>query len=137
MSTGSLECLQGSTLTQRTQVFGEEPLHEEVSCQEPRGALHLEDSLASHVLCSWSQRQNQVEPSWLFEVKFKWHYRGFPGGSAVNSPPANTGNKDLISGLEYPTYPGATKPVHHNYWACAQELGNRNCWAHVLQLVKP
>ena len=41
--------------------------------------------------------------------------RGFPGGSAVNSPPANTGNKDLISGPEDPTYPGATKPMYHNY----------------------
>ena len=101
------------------------------------GPLHLEGSLASHVLCSWSQRQNQVEPSQLFEVKFKQYYRGFPGGSEVNSPPANTGNKDLISGPEDATYPEATKPRHHNYLACALEPRNRNCWAHVLQLLKP
>ena len=91
------------------------------------GPLHLEGSLASHVLCSWSQRQNQVEPSQLFEVKFKQYYRGFPGGSEVNSPPANTGNKDLISGPEDATYPEATKPRHHNYWACALEPRNRSC----------
>ena len=31
---------------------------------------------------------------------------------------------------------GATKPTHHNYWACA--LGPRSCnyWAHVSQLLK-
>ena len=33
--------------------------------------------------------------------------------------------------------PGAPKPVHHNYWACALELGSTNYWAHALQAVKP
>ena len=28
-------------------------------------------------------------------------------------------------------------PVHHNYWACALEPGGRNCWAHMLQRLKP
>ena len=32
---------------------------------------------------------------------------------------------------------GATKPVHHDYWACALEPGSCNCWAHGLQLLKP
>ena len=32
---------------------------------------------------------------------------------------------------------GATKPVGHNYWACAQEPGSHSCWAHVLQLLRP
>ena len=31
----------------------------------------------------------------------------------------------------------ATKPVHHNYWACALEPASHNYWAHVLQLLKP
>ena len=30
----------------------------------------------------------------------------------------------------------ATKPVHHNYRACALEPANHNCWAHVPQLLK-
>ena len=32
---------------------------------------------------------------------------------------------------------GATKPVHHNYWACALEPTSHNYWAHVPQLLKP
>ena len=36
-----------------------------------------------------------------------------------------------------PTCHGATKPVHHNYWACAPEPGSGNYWAHVLRLLKP
>ena len=32
---------------------------------------------------------------------------------------------------------GVTKPVCHNYWACALEPVSCNCWAHVLQLLKP
>ena len=32
---------------------------------------------------------------------------------------------------------GATKPVRHNYWACALELASHNYWAHMPQLLKP
>ena len=38
---------------------------------------------------------------------------------------------------EDPTCLRATKPMHHNYWACALEPVNHNYWAHVLQLLKP
>ena len=38
---------------------------------------------------------------------------------------------------EDPTCHGATKPMRHNYWACALEPSRRNHWAHVLQLLKP
>ena len=38
---------------------------------------------------------------------------------------------------EDPTGRGATKPVHHNYWACALEAASHNYWAHVPQLLKP
>ena len=31
----------------------------------------------------------------------------------------------------------ATKPVHHNYWACALEPKSHNCWAPAPQLLKP
>ena len=37
---------------------------------------------------------------------------------------------------EDPTCLRATKPVGHNYWACALELRNRNYCAHDLQLLK-
>ena len=38
---------------------------------------------------------------------------------------------------EDPTCRGATKLVHHNYWACALEPASHNYWAHVPQLLKP
>ena len=36
---------------------------------------------------------------------------------------------------EDPTCHGATKPVRHNYWACALEPTSHNCWARVPQLL--
>ena len=38
---------------------------------------------------------------------------------------------------EDPTCRGATKPVRHNYWACALEPMNHNYWARATQLLKP
>ena len=38
---------------------------------------------------------------------------------------------------EDPTCRRATKPVHHNYWACPLEPTSHNCWARVPQLLKP
>ena len=38
---------------------------------------------------------------------------------------------------EDPTRRGATKPVCHNYWACALEPASHNYWAHVPQPLKP
>ena len=35
-----------------------------------------------------------------------------------------------------PTRRGATKPMSHNYWACAPEPMSHNYWAHVPQLLK-
>ena len=38
---------------------------------------------------------------------------------------------------EDPTCCRATKPVRHNYWACALEPVSHNYWARMLQLLKP
>ena len=38
---------------------------------------------------------------------------------------------------EDPTCLGATKPVRHNYWACALEPVSHNYWAHTPQQEKP
>ena len=46
--------------------------------------------------------------------------RGFPGGSVIENPPANAED------MEDPTCHGETKPLSHDYWACALELGNRH-----------
>ena len=37
---------------------------------------------------------------------------------------------------EDPTCRRATKPMRHNYWACALEPASHNYWAHVPQLLK-
>ena len=36
---------------------------------------------------------------------------------------------------EDPTCRGATKPVRHNYWACALEHASHSYWAHAPQLL--
>ena len=38
---------------------------------------------------------------------------------------------------EDPTCHRATKPVCHNYWACALEPGTHNYWALAPQILKP
>ena len=38
---------------------------------------------------------------------------------------------------EDPTCHGATKPMHHNYWACTLEPASHNYWVHAPQLPKP
>ena len=37
---------------------------------------------------------------------------------------------------EDPIYLGATKPMHHNYWACALEPRNHHYWVHAPPLLK-
>ena len=36
---------------------------------------------------------------------------------------------------EDPTCRGATKPMRHNYWACALEPASHNYWAHKPQIL--
>ena len=62
---------------------------------------------------------------------------GFPGGAVVKNPPAKAGDRVQALVREDPTCRGATKPVHHNYWACALEPTSHNYWARVPQLLKP
>ena len=60
------------------------------------------------------------------------------GDSVVKNLQASAGDTWVQSLVrEDPTYCGATKPVCHNYWAHALEPGNRNCRAHIWQLLKP
>ena len=50
-------------------------------------------------------------------------------------PMQGTGVQSLVR--EDPTCCGATKPVRHNYWACALEPLSHKYWAHTPQLLKP
>ena len=63
--------------------------------------------------------------------------RDFPGGAVVKNPPANAGDTGRALVREDPTCRGATKPVRHNYWACALEPVSHNYWARKPQLLKP
>ena len=63
---------------------------------------------------------------------------GFPCGSVVRNPPANT-EETWIQSLfgEDLTCLRATKPVLRNDCGCALEPRSRNYWAHMSQLQKP
>ena len=53
----------------------------------------------------------------------------------IHLPMQGTQVRALVRGD--PTCHGATKPMRHNYWACALEPASHNYWAHVPQLLKP
>ena len=55
--------------------------------------------------------------------------RDFPGGTVIKNLPAIAGDMGLIPGREDLTCRGATKPVRHNYWACALEPVSHNYWS--------
>ena len=55
--------------------------------------------------------------------------------SRVRLPMQGTRVRALVQ--EDTTCRGATKPVRHNYWACALEPASHNYWAHAPQLLKP
>ena len=53
----------------------------------------------------------------------------------IHLPMQGTGVWALV--WEDLTYYRATKPMHHNYWACALEPESHNYWAHVPQPLSP
>ena len=75
------------------------------------------------------------------QIQRKLYKSGYSGTSLeaqwlrIHLPMLDTRVWSLVR--EDPTCCGATKPVSHNYWACALEPASHNYWAHVLQLLKP
>ena len=63
--------------------------------------------------------------------------RDLPGGTVDKNPPANAGDMGSTLVWKDPTCRGATKPVCHNYRACALEPVSHNYGARVPQLLKP
>ena len=53
----------------------------------------------------------------------------FPGGTVVKNPPTMQGTWVRALAREDPTCCGATKPMCHNYWACALEPVSHNYWS--------
>ena len=71
-----------------------------------------------------------------FSIKKKW------GGASLVAqwlriPLLMQGTRVWALVQEDPTCRGATKPMCHNYWACALEPMSHNYWAHMPQLLKP
>ena len=64
----------------------------------------------------------------------EWN-RGTPYWLRIRLPTQGTQGRALV--WEDPTCRRATKPMHHNYWACTLEPTSHNYWAHVPQLLKP
>ena len=52
--------------------------------------------------------------------------KGFPGGAVVENLPANAGNMGSSPGPGRSACHAATKPVCHNYGACALEPTSHN-----------
>ena len=64
-----------------------------------------------------------------------WDFPGDAVGLRICLPMQGTRVWALVR--EDPTCRRATKPVHHNYWACALEPASHGYWAHVPQLLNP
>ena len=78
-------------------------------------------------LCSWT---GLTPYCLLFISTEKSDARGFPGGSVAKNLSANAGDTCSIPDQGRSHMPWGTKPVCHNYWACALEPGSHNYWAH-------
>ena len=72
-----------------------------------------------------------------YNLKIKWPLGTSPLAQwlRILLPMQGTWVRSLV--WEDPTCHGATKPVCHNYWACALEPASHNYWAHAPQLLKP
>ena len=103
-------------------------------------------------------KSNELQISWLSrdvhkdtlesnhpKLKAKilfWKLPGFSGDSVVKKKkkkktPVNAGDMGSILDPGNPTFHGATKPVPHNYWACALEPRTCNYSVQLPQLLKP
>ena len=63
---------------------------------------------------------------WLLGAQLKTSFRDVPGGPVVKNSPANAGDTGLIAGsgrFHMLRANWLTKPVSHNYWACAWSPG--------------
>ena len=76
-----------------------------------------DDGAATSYLC----RVSYLAQKWLWD---------FPGGTVVKNRLPMQGTRVQALVREDRTCHGATKPVHHNYWAWAPEPASHNYWAH-------
>ena len=80
---------------------------------------HSTNQISSRTLCMYGQAKSK-----MYLERILWWLSSKESTCQYKRP-------------EDPTCHGATKPVRHNYWACAPEPGNHNYWAHTQRLLKP
>ena len=81
------------------------------------------------------QRKNRGNVSWMPLYKSQSRTSLVVQWLRIHLPVQGTWVRALVR--EDSTCWRATKPVYHNYWACALEPVSHNYWAHVPQLLKP
>ena len=96
-------------------------------------------TLSSHMMLCYS---HCYAPRFLFRTEQYIIYQEHSFGASLVAqwwgfrlPMQGTRVRALVR--EDPTCCGATKPMRHNYWACALEPVSHNYWAHMPQLLKP
>ena len=72
---------------------------------------------------------------WTFCLKYFFRASLVAQWLRIRLPMQATGVRAFVR--EDPTCHRATKPVRHDYWACALEPTSHNYWAHEPQLLKP
>ena len=71
-------------------------------------------------------RPQQIEFLDSTHISLTRKFLGFPGGAVDKNLSGDAGDMGLIPIQEDSTYQGATKPMRHNYWACALEPGSHD-----------
>ena len=102
-------------------------------------SLAFEYSLWITVICIYFNRRNakrrDVNVVEYTDRKSETDLRDFRGDTVVRLPMQGTRVRSLVR--EDPMCRGATKPMSHNYWACALEPAHHNNWARAPQLLSP
>ena len=88
---------------------------------------HIQSTKRSGKRCRNSHKVEPHKRSWGTSLVAQW--------LRIRLPTQETRVRALV--WEDPTCHGATKPVRHNYWACALEPASHNYWAYVKQLLSP
>ena len=90
-----------------------------------------------HITPSTSHTILGVADAWSMLLDFKNHLGTslVAQGLRIPLPMQRTRVRSLVR--EDPPCHRATKPMRHNYWACALEPASHNHWARALQLLKP
>ena len=105
--------------------------------------IHLksDDSYVSVLIIILFFRWDNEGSIFLWFMKNKKHHKGISRTSLVAQwlrirlPVQGTQGRALVR--EDPTCHGATKPVRHNYWACALEPASHNYWACMCRACAP